>query len=240
MPSETLQAVVLRYANYRDRDRMLTLLTPNRGRVDVLSRGCRKPKSSLMPASELFVHGEYVIFHNNDHDTLTSCTLTDTFYPLRLDAYRLTCATYLANLAQAAAQPDQPAEGLYGLLLKGLYHLTYCTDEAPLAVTSAFLLAYAAEIGFRPRMNHCVHCRQQIPPGASARLDVEAGGLCCANCAATSQYALSAEQIGWMRNVLAKGLDTSPGDADTSLFEALRRYVESRLETTIKSSKFLP
>ena len=49
MPSETLQAVVLRYANYRDRDRMLTLLTPDHGRVDVLSRGCRKPNSALMP-----------------------------------------------------------------------------------------------------------------------------------------------------------------------------------------------
>jgi len=240
MPSETFQAIVLRYANYRDRDRMLTLLTPDHGRVDVLSRGCRKPNSSLMPASELFVHGEFVVFRNQERRTLTSCSLTDTFYALRMDSYRLVCATYLINLAQAAAQPEQPAEGLYPLLLKGLYHLTYCQDEPALAVTNAFLLQYAAEIGYRPRMNHCVRCGESIAPGLGARLDIEAGGLCCAACMGGGQFLLTAKQVDWMRKVLESGFDVPITDADTALFEALKRYVESRLEMPIKSSQFLP
>lgn len=240
MPSETLQAIVLRYANYRDRDRMLTLLTPDHGRVDVLSRGCRKPNSPLMPASELFVHGEFVLFRNNERFTLTSCQLTDTFYALRLDSYRLTCAIYLLNLTQAAAQPEQPAQGLYSMLLKGLYHVTYCENEPPLAVTNAFLLLYAAEIGYRPRLYHCVRCRELIPPEKGARLDIEGGGLCCEHCATGEQYPLSAAQVHWMREVLAKGFDAGLTTADTTLFEAMRRYVESRLEVTIKSSQFLP
>lgn len=240
MPSETLQAIVLRYANYRDRDRMLTLLTPGQGRVDVISRGCRRPKSPLMPASELFVHGEFVLFTQNDRRTLTSCALTDTFYPLRLEPYRLTCATYLLNLAQAAAQPDQPAEGLYSLLIKGIYHLTYCTDEPPLTVTNAFMLLYAAEIGYRPRLNHCVRCGKPLESGKGARLDIEAGGLCCETCARGEQYALTALQTGWMRDVLSRGFEAAIQEADPVLFEALRRYVESRLEISIKSSRLLP
>ncbi|NLI22899.1 MAG: DNA repair protein RecO [Clostridiales bacterium] len=240
MPSETLQGVVLRHANYRDRDRMLTLLTPDRGRVDVLARGCRKPKSPLMPAAEVFVHGEFVLFRQNDRFTLTSCALTDTFYPLRLDAYRLTCATYLLNLAQTAAQPEQPAEGLYALLLKGLYHLAYCEEEPPLAVTNAFLLLYAAEIGYKPRLNHCARCREPIAPESGARLDIEAGGLCCNRCALGEQYPLTSTQVAWMRQTLRDGFDTPLTVADVSLFEAMRRYVESRLETTVKSSRFLP
>ena len=36
-------AIVLRYANYKDNDRMLTLLSPTRGKMEVLSRGCRRP-----------------------------------------------------------------------------------------------------------------------------------------------------------------------------------------------------
>ena len=62
MPAVTTPGIVLRYANYRDHDRMLTLLSPRLGRVDLLSRGCRRPKSPLMPASELFVSGEFVLF----------------------------------------------------------------------------------------------------------------------------------------------------------------------------------
>ncbi len=239
MPSQTLQGVVLRYANYREHDRMLTLLTPDRGRVDVLSRGCRRPKSALMVGSELFVHGEYVVFESRDRFTLTSCAPQDTFYPLRLDAYRLTCATYLLSLAGAAAQPEQPAEGLFALLLEGLYRLAY-GDDPTLTAVNAFLLLYAAEVGYRPRLNHCVRCGKPLPPGKGARLDAEAGGLCCDACAAPGQYALTGDQAAWMKAVLAGGFAAASGEADTALFEALRFYVESRLECRIKCSQMLP
>ena len=88
MPSIVTQGVVLRFANYREHDRMLTILSPQYGRIDALSRGCRKPKSSLMPVSELFVSGEFVLYQAHEHFTLTSATLRDSFYPLRLEPYR--------------------------------------------------------------------------------------------------------------------------------------------------------
>lgn len=240
MPSETIEAVVLRHANYRERDRMLTLLTPDHGRLDLLSRGCRRPKSPLLAGSELFVRGEYVVFRTQERYTLTACTVADSFYPLRLDAYRLTCATYLLGLAQAAAQPEQPAAGLFSLLITALTHAAYCTQEPPLTVTNAFLLLYAAELGYRPRLRHCVACRAPLAPDSDARLDVEAGGLCCNACARAGQYPLTAAQIGWMNAVLANGYHAPMQAADALLFEALRHYVEHRLDGTIKAGKFLP
>ena len=143
MPSVTTPGIVLRHANYRDHDRMLTILTPHYGRMDVLSRGCRRPKSPLMPASELFVHGEFVCFQQNDHGTLSSCQITDSFYPLRLDPYRLTCASYMAALCAASAQPGEESAQLYALLLKGLYYLSYEPEADPLELTTAFLLLFA-------------------------------------------------------------------------------------------------
>ena len=112
MPSITTPGIVLRHANYRDHDRMLTILSPHHGRMDVLSRGCRRPKSALMPASELFVHGEFVCYQQNDHATLSSCAITDTFYPLRMDPYRLTCASYMAALCAASVQAGEEAPQL--------------------------------------------------------------------------------------------------------------------------------
>ncbi|MEA4998383.1 MAG: DNA repair protein RecO [Candidatus Limiplasma sp.] len=240
MPSETMQAVVLRHANYRDRDRMLSLLTPDHGLVDVLSRGCRRPKSPLMAGSELFVHEEVVLYRSGERYTLTACSVTDSFYPLRTDPYRLTCGTYMLGLCHAAAQPEQAAEGLFSLLLKSLYHLTYCVDEAAITVTNAFLLLFATEIGYRPRLNHCVRCRKPLPKEQRAWLDIEAGGLCCQDCSAEHQFVLSHAQVNWMRSVLGSGFEAPLSTPDDSLFEALRRYVESRMETTVKASKLLP
>ena len=240
MPSITTPGIVLRYANYRDPDRMLTLLSPDYGRVDVLSRGCRRPKSALMPSSELFVHGEFVFFANNDHSTLTSCSLTDTFYPLRLEPYRLTCASYMTALCAAAAQPGQSAVELYALLLKGLYYLAYETEADPLSTTTAFLLLFADVTGYRPRLSRCAHCRTPLDLENGAPFDVAAGGLCCPNCASRATYPLKKADIVWMSETIRSGSVLQKNTDAAMLFDMLRRYVEMRLEMPIKVSKLLP
>ena len=50
--------IVLHTANYREADRMLTLFSPVRGRMEAIARGCRRPKSPLLNAAETFALGE--------------------------------------------------------------------------------------------------------------------------------------------------------------------------------------
>ena len=240
LPSIITSGIVLRYVNYRDHDRMLTLLSPHYGRVDALARGCRRPKSALMPASELFVTGEFVLYMQNERCTLTSCALEDSFYPLRLDPYRLTCASYMTALCAAAAQPGQSAAELYALLLKGLYYLSYAPEADALATTTAFLLLFADATGYRPRLSRCAHCRTPLTFEKGGQFDVAAGGLCCPDCASRSTYSLSLEDIKWMSETIRQGLTPQKNTDAGRLFDLLRRYVETRLETPIKVSRLLP
>jgi len=240
MPSITTPGIVLRHANYRDHDRMLTILSPHYGRLDVLSRGCRRPKSALMPASELFVHGEFVCYQQNDRATLSSCEITDTFYPLRLDPYRLTCASYMTALCAAAVQPGDDAGPLYALLLKGLYYLSYEPEADPLEMTTAFLLLFADATGYRPRLSRCAHCRTPLDLTNGAPFDIAAGGLCCPNCASRSTFCMTVDAIKWMSETIRNGLKPQKNTGAGTLFDVLRRYVEMRLETPIKVSKLLP
>lgn len=240
MPSITTPGVVLRFSNYRDHDRMLTILSPIYGRIDLLSRGCRKPKSALMPASELFVHGEFVIYQSNDRHTLSSCSITDTFYPLRLEPYRLICASYMASLCSAAVQPGEASEELYALLLRGLYYLSYDEETDALGLTTAFLLLFADATGYRPRLSRCAHCRTPLDLSRGGRMDIAAGGLCCPSCTSRAAYPVSLEQIKWMSETIREGLQATKNTEARTMFEMLRRYVESRLEMNIKVSKFLP
>ena len=39
------KGVVLRYTNFNEADRMLTLFSPELGKISVLARGCRKAKA---------------------------------------------------------------------------------------------------------------------------------------------------------------------------------------------------
>ena len=235
MPAVTVSAIVLRSVNYRDNDRMLTLLTPNQGRMEVLSRGCRRPKSPLMSASEVFCTGEYVLFAQHERNILTTCTLHDSFYPLRLDYGLLSCAAYLLNLCEAAAQPNEESGPLFWLLLKSLHRLAYGQEDRR-GLVSGFLLHYASVLGYKPRLKHCVHCGRRLEEEEPVFFDCEAGGLACMKCPKTANgLPLSQRQAVWLSKVLQEGPEAAAlyagGDAP---FESLQCYVESRMERPIK------
>ncbi len=235
MPAVTVSAIVLRGVNYRDNDRMLTLLTPNLGRMDVLSRGCRRPKSPFMSASEVFCTGEYVLLTQHDKNILTSCTLHDSFYPLRLDYGLLACSAYLLSLSEAAAQPGEECGPLFWLLLRALHRLAYGNEDRR-GLVSGFLLHYASVLGYKPRLYHCVHCGIKLAEGESVFFDCEAGGLACKKCLKTAgSLPLTQRQAVWLKTVFKNGPEsTAQFPGDDAPFDSLRCYVESRLEKPIK------
>lgn len=235
MPSVTTQGIVLRHADYREHDKMLTLLSPALGRVDALCRGCKRPGSPLLAASEWFALGEYVLFAGKGKYTVVSCNLQESFYPLRTDYDRLKYATYLLSIAEAAAQPGERAVELFTLLARSLSRLCYGTRDEK-AVSAAFLLHFAAISGYRPRLSHCVRCGRAVADDEIRLMDVASGGLLCPQCAdgLTDAHPVTAAQVAWMRDVLRQGIDktTLPdGDAPGLL---LAHYVECRLEKKLR------
>lgn len=234
-------AIVLRRVNYRDNDRMVTLLSPSRGRIDAIIRNCRKPKSHNLNAGELFALGDYMMHENGERITVTSVRLIETFYPLRSDYDRLTCGVYLLNLAEAAAEPEQPEQELFMLLLHTLSRLAF-SDQEWKPLLAGFLLHFSACQGFKPRLNHCVSCGKRLEETDTVFFDSEEGGVLCGACRRRrDQVPLSREQIRWMRMALETGsagwVDTPEASAPCSL---MRRYVEQRLGRRIRSASMLP
>lgn len=234
MAAVTTQGIVLRHADYREHDRMLTLLSPQLGRVEALCRGCKKPQSPLLAASEWFSLGEYVLYAGKGRMTVTSCNLTESFYPLRTDYDRLKYATYLLSLAEASAQPGERAVELFTLLARSLFRLSY-GEKSPEAITAAFLLHFSAISGYRPRLSHCVHCGKRMEDSEIRLMDLEEGGLICASCAQTldAVQRVSPAQVNWMREILAIGIDKSDLPEQDAPGVLLSRYAEMRLEKNI-------
>ena len=235
MPAITTQAIVLRHADYREHDRMLTLLSPSLGRAEALCRGCKRPQSPLLAASEWFALGEYVLFSGKGKMTVSSCNLTESFYPLRTDYERLTYATYLLNIAEAAAQPGERAVELFTLLARSLSRLAYGQKD-PQAVAAAFLLHFSAISGYRPRLSHCVHCGKRMADEEIFAMDIDGGGLVCENCRPKVQrlFPLTAAQTLWMRDVLARGIDKTDQPESAAPGALLSAYVEARMEKPLR------
>ena len=234
-------AIVLRHVNYRDNDRIITLLSPSRGRIDAMIRNCRKPKSHNLNAGELFALGDYMLHETGGRAIVTSVRLIETFYPLRQDYSRLTCGVYLLGLAEAAAEPEEEQRELFMLLVHTLSRLAF-SDQPWKPLLAGFLLHFSACQGFKPRLNHCVRCGKPMPEESPFFFDSEEGGLCCAACKKEkSQVPLAPEHVRWMRNALQSGsaswVDTPDAVAP---FPLLRQYAEQRLGRRIKSGALLP
>ena len=233
-------AIVLRYANYRDNDRMLTLFSPTRGRIEALARGCRKARSPLLNASELFALGDFELYEKSGRISVTGAALIETFYPLRSDFDRLACGTYLLNLTEAAVQPGEPAQELFMLLLHTLSRLAF-TDQEWKPLLAGFLLHYAACEGYKPRLNHCVACEKRIEDGEHAYFDMAEGGLCCENCHRHGQTPLAQAQIRWMREKLLTGSATWVNEQDCyAPYTLLRMFVEQRVGVPLRAAGMLP
>lgn len=54
MRSYSTEAIILRRTNYGEADRIVSLLTPERGKISAIAKGVRRPKSKLAGGLELF------------------------------------------------------------------------------------------------------------------------------------------------------------------------------------------
>jgi len=246
MAQLTTHAIVVRRADYRENDRMITLFSPTLGRIDALCRGCRRQKSPLMAASELFCSGEYVLYQSREHTTVVSCQVGDTYYALRNDYERLSHGMYCLELCAAAIQPAQENERLFVLLLKCLAHLCY-GEAQPRRVTAVFVMGMTSLLGFRPQVGRCAKCGTPVLQGKAqeetliAAFGPEAGGVLCPGCSAGERCRLREKDVLYLQDIMKRGLNSLDSEAHCpdDLFAALRAMTESRLDMPIRSGKML-
>lgn len=205
MPSIVTDALVLRKSDWRDYDRMLTLMTPDYGRIDAVAYGCRRAKSQLLNASEPFCAGEYTLKQRGGRYSVEQCQIRQNFYALREDYDKLLSGVYILHQLLLAALPDQANGELFFLALDAL--TTLCFSDLPDALTVfAFELHYQDVLGQSPRMDGCVVCgRENV---SEYFFDAALGGIVCPNCE-TGQPRLS----GGARRILKRAPRTKFGAA---------------------------
>ena len=194
MAQITTTAIVLSAQPYLDHHKLLTLFSPEHGKLTAVSHGCLSVKSKLRSASVPFASGEYVLSGKGERLSVVNCRL-DAEYHAAMDDYEaITHAAYLAQLCAVAVQPNQQNPELYAALLRSLAYLNYGKASSA-AVFCAALLWHLDALGFAPQLTCCAVCG--VTRG-QPRFLAEYGGLCCANCAPDALKILR-EQLAFLR-----------------------------------------
>lgn len=114
------KGIVLTRTNYGEADRIITVLTPDQGKLRLIAKGVRKPKSRLAGGIELFSISDITFIRGRgDIGTLVSSRLEIHFRHIVEDIDRTMVAYDFIKQTNKATE-DEPEELYFTLLARGL------------------------------------------------------------------------------------------------------------------------
>ncbi len=174
---EKTEGIVLRATEYKDSDKLLTVLTREHGKLTLRARGVKSGRSRSKAACQLLTYSEFTLSEKQGKYTITEAVVKEMFPELRGDIELLYLASYFAQVTDAVAQEEDASPELLSLLLNALYALAKL-KKPQMLLKAAFELRLACVAGFLPDLRGCAVCGNPNPN----RFNVTQGILQCAEC----------------------------------------------------------
>ncbi len=228
------EAIVLRSMDLGEADRVLTVLTPSLGKLRVIAKGIRRPRSRLGGGLEPFSDVHLVLAVGRTFDVVTQTALEDPHLGLRDDLHSTAAAWYLVELADRFCEGAAESRAAFELLAQGLAALDASPAEVSREVVARWFELHLLDVmGFRPELARCLDCGVEIAPDGNAYSPV-AGGVLGPECA---DRALGARSISPAALTVMRHLQRSPLTAILRLRlpVATQRETERLLHATVSA-----
>lgn len=117
-------ALVLRTAEIKENDRLITVLSEDLGVIRAFANGAKKPKSPLHGACQAFAYGEFELAQRRDTYVVTGAQASGVFFDgLAAEISRLALAGYFGALCIELAPHEEPAAEHLRLVMNALHFL---------------------------------------------------------------------------------------------------------------------
>jgi DNA repair protein RecO (recombination protein O) len=237
------EAVILKRQDFGEADRLLTALSPDRGKLRLIGKGIRKPTSRKAGHLELFTHANLLVARGRNLDIVTQAETVQVFRGLRDDLTRTTHAYYVAELVDQFATEGTENVALFRLLLDVLSALE--TARRLDVLMRSFDLHVLDVAGYRPQLHMCPRCQQTLEPVVNFLSLVE-GGVLCPRCGEADRTTrpLSLNAFKALRFLQAQPLAAADrlnlsAQSRGELEQAMRAILVYTLERQLKSTAFL-
>jgi DNA repair protein RecO (recombination protein O) len=244
MPIYSAEAVVLRKVDYGEADRILTLLTRERGKVAAIAKSVRKSKSRMAGQLDVFAHGKMLLAEGKSMDVVTQFQRITENSALGAELKRAAVASVVVEVADKVMEERHAAPEMFVLVVDALAHLSD-REVPPVMELADFLTRVLAELGYAPEVTRCARCGGVLGEEGLS-FSALAGGVVCRECGHhdPAGRAVSSRTVKVLR-VLASGdrelffrlrLDEADNRAVDSVLES---QLEHHLDRQLKSIDFL-
>lgn len=176
----TTMALVLRTVDYKETDKILTLLTQDQGKLTASARGCRKKGSAIAAGCQLLAWAEVVLYDYQGRWSVKEAAVERLFQGVRDDIERLVLGCYFAEVTELLAVEGEENPELLSLILNSLHALDKLPEKPLPLVKAAFEWKAMALAGYEPLIDGCAVCGAHPPE--NPRFHLREGVLHCAKC----------------------------------------------------------
>jgi DNA repair protein RecO (recombination protein O) len=246
------EAIILGSIRLGEANRLVTFLTPARGRLTGMAYNVRRPNRRFGGALEPFTQCELVMAERRPHHhiDLRQASILDTFPAIRTDLARIEAAGRLVTLCRAFLPEAAPHPIAFTLLAGALSSLA--RGEKIWLTLRLFEVQLLRDIGYEPRLDRCVRCQRewrqesshQKLSGGALLFSPHTGGLLCRRCVAATQreatgveppFPVSPSVVAFLRQAARLGLEKGrrlhpSGVVCREIELVLRRYIRPLLD----------
>ena len=180
------KGIVLLESNMKDYDKMVTILTPNMGKIGCAARGARRNKSTLMAGTQFLSFSDFIIYSSPSSYSINSCDTIEVFYNIRQDIDKLNYAALAARMIFDVTYENQYSYNILQLLLNTLYVISE-TDTDLDFVLSVFKMRLMTYLGFTPEISKCINCGEN---DKISYFSIKDSGFKCAACSKADKSAI--------------------------------------------------
>ena len=173
------QGIVLKQTKLGEFDKIVTIYTPEFGKLRAVTKGACRPKSKLGGNVEPLTHSLMLLAKGRNLDIVTQSQTINGFLALKSDLWRMACGLYILELIDSFTVEGGENRPLFDLLLDILNQLS--EPDSNEALLRYFELHLLHHLGYRPQLHRCVSCDSPLKPVINF-FSPSKGGLLCPHC----------------------------------------------------------
>lgn len=178
--------ICIRTVDYSETSQILTFFTRLSGKVDVIAKGSKRPKSPFEGPIELLARGRMVFTSVEEHKlaTLTEFQHQNVFTTITRNMFALNSSLFTAELTNKLTHEYDSHPRLFDDFLQFLQNTEQTTDKHDLlTLLILFQLSLLKEIGLQPILASCTNCKNDFTQDWHAKyFSSSVNGLLCRDC----------------------------------------------------------
>lgn len=174
-----VNALTLRVIDYNENDKILTLLSAEKGKITAGIKGVKKAGAKLKFAAQPFCFAEYILAMRGERYTVIGASENESFYDLRTDINKFYAASSVCEVASALTYESNEHKEMFYLSVNALTEM--CTGDESIALIR-FLINALRVSGYGIILDNCAECGSQHLTQQKMRFDFNSGSFTCWDC----------------------------------------------------------